>query len=106
MDQQNLIYLVGSVLLAVAGLIGSASVILHARVRWWSSEMGRHLMAYMAVIALVLDLGVVRIFFEDSFTFAVLRTTVFAGVPIAMGQRLWLQVKAQRSERAARGGSR
>lgn len=101
MDQFYL-YSAGSVLLVIAGIIGTASVIAHARVHWHASAMGRHLMAYMAVVALVLDLGIVRIFFADSFGFALLRTVMFAGVPVVMGQRLWLQLRAQRSERAAR----
>ena len=97
---QTVIYLIGSVLLAVAGIIGTASVIVHARVAWRSSPMGRHIMAYMVVIAAVLDLGVARMFVGQSFGFELLRLVVFAGVPLVMGQRLLLQVRAQRRERA------
>lgn len=101
--EQQIVYVVGSVLLSAAGLIGTASVAVHARVRWWASEMGRHLMAYMTVIAAVLDLGAIRfITGGDTWWFALLRTAVFAAVPVVLAQRLRLQLKAQRTERAAR----
>lgn len=93
MDQ---LYSAGSVLLAIAGVIATASVVVHARVPWRASVMGRHLMAYMTVVALVIDLGILRIFFADSFSFTLLRTIVFAGIPLVMGQRLWLQIHHQR----------
>lgn len=103
MIDQQVVNLIGSVLLTVAGLIGTANVIVHFRVRWFASQMGRHLMAYMAVVALVLDLGIVRFAIgDDSLGFQLLRLAVFAGVPAVMAQRLWLQIKAQRSERATR----
>jgi len=80
--------------------VGTASVVLHLRVPWWRSEMGRHLLYYMAVMALVLDLGVIRIVFGDSWWFALLRLITFIGVPAVMTQRLWLQIKAQRASRS------
>lgn len=95
--EQTLLNFIGSLLLTWAGLVGTASVIVHSRVKWRASPMGRHLMAYMAVVALVLDLGIVRfITGGDTWWFALLRTAVFAGVPVVMTQRLVLQMKAQR----------
>lgn len=87
----------GNVLIWWAALVGVLSVVVHSRVRWWDSTMGRHLMAYMTVIAAVLVLSSVRIILGDSWWFALLRLLVFIGVPIVMTQRLYLQIKAQRA---------
>jgi FtsH-binding integral membrane protein len=89
----------GNVLIHWAALVGVASVVVHSRVRWWDSPMGRHLMAYMTVIAAVLVLSVIRIDTGDTWWFGVLRLVVFAGVPVVMTQRLWLQIQAQRADR-------
>ena len=97
MDSREGIYqIVGNGLLICAALVCTASVVMHLRVPWWRSEMGRHLLAYMGVMALTLDLGVIRIFFGDSWWFQLVRLVVFIGVPVVMAQRLWLQIKAQR----------
>lgn len=94
----QLLQTAGSVLIHWAALVGTLSVIAHSRVQWWKTTMGVHLMIYMAAMALVLDLSVIRIHFGDSPWFAALRLLVFIAVPIAMTQRLWLQIKAQRTE--------
>jgi len=98
-QQQAVFSLLGNALLVWAALVATASVVVHSRVQWWHSIMGRHLMAYMFVVAAVLDLGVVKLVLGDSWSFALLRLVVFAGVPLVMSQRLYLQVKAQRENR-------
>lgn len=99
--QHGAVYqLIANCLLISAAVVCTASVVLHLRVTWWRSEMGRHLLAYMGVMALTLDLGVVRIFFGDSSWFQLVRLIVFVGVPLVMTQRLWLQIKAQRESSA------
>lgn len=95
---QATLYAVGSVCIFWAALVGVASVVAHSRVRWWVTPMGRHLMAYMTVIAAVLVLSCVRILLGDSVQFQVLRMIVFVGVPVVMTHRLWLQIRAQRSQ--------
>lgn len=91
---------VGDVLLHIAAIIGTASVIVHARVRWWRTEMGRHLMAYMGVVAVVLDLGVIRFWVgTEPVWFYPLRGVVYACGLLVMGWRLRLQILAQRAER-------
>ena len=95
---------VGDVLIVLSALIGVASVAVHLRVRWWETEMGRHLLAYMSVIGAVLVLSSVKIVLGDSWGFQVLRTVVFAGVPAVMGWRLKLQVQAQQWRRPSRHG--
>jgi hypothetical protein len=85
-----------TVLIFWGAIVGVLSVVLHARVPWRESAMGRHLMFYMAVIAAVLSLSCFRLIFTWSQEwFFVLNVVVFALVPLAMTQRLWLQWKAQ-----------
>jgi hypothetical protein len=93
---EDIFQLIGNFLLIWAAVMATASVVLHLRVPWRSSAMGRHLMAYMAVMAAVLVLGVVRIVLGDSWWFQLIRLVTFIGVPIVMSWRVWLQVKAQR----------
>jgi hypothetical protein len=105
-DLQAVLREIGNILIWWAAIVGTASVVVHARVRWWDSEMGRHLMVYMTVIAAVLVLSVIRTVVGDSWWFQLLRTIVFIGVPFAMTQRLWLQIKAQRLDREEREARR
>ena len=56
-------------------------------------------MYYMFAMALVLDLGVIKLIFGDSSAFQLLRLVTFVGVPIVMSWRLYLQVVAQRAAR-------
>jgi hypothetical protein len=100
-QSQAIIQLIGNVLIFWAALVGTASVIVHARVPWWRSEMGVHLFVYMIGIALVLDLSCIKILLGDSWWFTLLRLIAFIIIPVAMSQRLWLQIKAQRGVRDA-----
>lgn len=95
---ESTLSLIGSFLLVWAAIVGTASVIVHSRVPWRSTPMGRHLMFYMVSIAVVLDLGVIGFALgRDTLWFNVLRLVVFVAVPIAMTQRLWLQIQARRN---------
>jgi hypothetical protein len=85
-----------SVLVVWAAIVGVLSVVLHSRVAWRATPMGRHLMFYMGVIAAVLTLSSLRILFTwNANWFLILNVMVFAFVPLAMTQRLWLQWRAQ-----------
>ena len=95
MTEQQVLYTVGSVLLSYCAVVGTASVYVHSRVDWRASPIGKHLMYYMAAMALTLDLGVIRFIFGDSNWFQVLRTVVFIGIPVVMTQRLILLWRAQ-----------
>jgi hypothetical protein len=101
-DLQGVLRVTGNAFLCWAALVATASVVVHARVLWWRSVMGRHLMAYMGVMALVLDLGVVRLVTGDSWWFQLIRLLVFVGVPVVMTWRLWLQIRAQHTARASK----
>jgi hypothetical protein len=94
----------GSVALMVwAALVGTASVIVHLRVYDPTSAVSRHLLGYMAAIAVVLDLSVLAILPGDTLWFRVIRLVAFAAVPIFMTQRLVLQIRAQRETRTGPG---
>lgn len=94
--EQGFLQLLGNGLLVWAALVGTASVVVHLRVFDRTMPMSRHLLLYMAAIAAVLDLGVVRLIVGDSWGFLLLRLVVFVGVPVLMTQRLYLQIQAQR----------
>lgn len=103
MDDQQVEVLrwLGNILIAWSACVGVASVVAHLRVRWWATEMGRHLLAYMSVMAAVLVLSTIRIATGDSWWFQIVRLVVFSGVPIVMTQRLALQIKARRGALSA-----
>ncbi len=100
MDQSQAVFqLIGNCFLVWAALVGTASVIVHARVFARSSRMSMHLLFYMTSVAVVLDLGVIKLIIGDSWWFQLIRLAVFVAVPVAMTQRLWLQICAQRDAR-------
>jgi hypothetical protein len=106
-----MLHLVGSLLIHLCTIPALLSVAWYARVPWWRSQVGRHLMSYMTVIAAVLALSSLRLLFgptpvEDRTTpwFDSLRIVVFAGMPPVLWWRFLLIVKEQRAGRADRSG--
>lgn len=99
-EHQALLQAIGNVLFVWSALVGTASVIVHLRVFDRRSVMSRHLLAYMIAIALVLDLGVIKLVTGDSWGFQLLRLVTFIGIPLVMTWRLLLQIQAQRSPRS------
>jgi FtsH-binding integral membrane protein len=102
---QEALRLVGNGFLIYAAVVGLLSVVLHARVTWWATQMGRHLMVYMFMLDATLVLGVIRMVIGTHWWFEIIRMVAFIGVCLAMTQRVWLQVVAQREhkEGAVRG---
>ena len=94
-----MLQLAGNLLLYWAALAAIASVIYHLTGPWWTSPMGRHLGAYMGALAAVLGLVAVRNLWGPFPGYPVLRTVVFAAVPIVMTRQLWLQIRARRPGR-------
>lgn len=99
MGSLAVLQLVGNGLLVWAAVVGTASVVVHLRVFTSAVLMSVHLLCYMAAIAIVLDLGVVRLLVGDSPGFQLLRLVAFAAVVSAMTWRLYLQIRAQRDDR-------
>lgn len=102
-----MIRFLGNLLIVLSAILATGFVVLYwVTAPWWRSDMGRNVQALMGVIALVLDLSVVRIFVPgalDLLWFNLLRLVVFAFVPVVLGWRLWLlwrvQVRDRRRER-------
>jgi hypothetical protein len=106
-------------LILLSAAIGVASVVVHARVPWRTSEMGRHLMYYMTVVAAILSLSAISVVQKIAeavaagdlldvaekaaaglpLWFLMLRLGLYLALPLVMGQRLKLQLQAQREER-------
>lgn len=89
----------GNGLILLSAVFATSFVVLYwVTAPWWRSPMGRNVQALMFVIALVLDLSVVRIFVPgsvDLLWFNILRLIVFAFVPVVLGWRLWLLWRVQ-----------
>lgn len=100
--------LIGNVFLVVSAVPATISVIAYdlstrrhiqpdgRRERWWSSGWGLHLMTYMMAIALVLDLGVIRLVFGETEWFFVLRSAAYLLLVVALYHRMWLLIQAYR----------
>ncbi len=105
---------VGNVLLVAGAIPAVASVLVFCRVTWWRSRWGRHVMAYMSTVAIMLALGCLKLVIGDSPAFAAIRVAAFTTVVMALWWRLWFVVLAYRegssddgkplSEEAGHGG--
>lgn len=103
----DILRLIGNILVHWATLAALVSVVLHFRVDWWRTTMGRHLMAYQTVVGAVLLLACLSIdLLAGTVWFAAIRVLVFIGVPLVLTQRVWLQIKAQREVRREIGKHR
>lgn len=97
-----MLVLVGNGLIVLSAVLAAASLALQLRVPWWESPMGRHLVAYMAVTAVILSLAAARVLWGDSPGWQVARLVAFSALPVVLGWRLVLQVRAQRRPRGGR----
>lgn len=88
---------VGNVLLILAAVPATLAALLYGtRVTWWRSRWGRHLFSYMTAIAVVLDLGVVRLVFGSRPWFEALRVAAFGVVVAALWWRAVFVYQAYR----------
>jgi len=85
----------GDGLVIYSAVVTTLSVIVYSLSGWYSRPIGRHLMAYMASIALVLDLGAVRIFSDDANWFLTLRLFAFIILAIMFTLQLGLLIYAR-----------
>ena len=93
---------IGNVLIIIAAFLSTVGPVLygvlpHTRKTWYKDNVGRHLMTYMTVFALVLDLSVISIVTgatRNNDWFAWVRTMVFIFVPFVLGWRDWLVVRS------------
>lgn len=85
-------------LLIFAALPAVISVLLHLRTPWRDTDLGRHLLVYSSVIAVVLVLAVIRRLGPWPLWFEWFRTGVFALVPLVMWWRCLIQIQVARRE--------
>lgn len=101
-----MIQVLGNLLILLSAVEATAFVVVYAMLApWWRSDVGRNVMSLMFVIAMVLDLSVIRIYVPvtaDVLWFAILRLIVFALVPVVLGMRLWLLWRVQVRDRPRR----
>lgn len=99
--------LVGGGLLVVTTLLALACPVAYqvtTRGTWRRSDVGRHLMAFMASMAAVLALSSVRFVLvtvagrDDPAWFVWIRLIVFVSVPIVLAGRLSIILDARRSD--------
>lgn len=86
------------IIVFISALVGTATVLVYARVKWWKTQVGCYLMAHIVSIALSFDLLAFRILFlDDSSTFRLIRTAVLMTIPLSMIWLLKLLISEQRS---------
>lgn len=78
----------GNILLILATIPAILSVVIYTRVKWYRSKWGVHLMTYMVTMALVLILGIVRIFFAEADWFYPLRAAVYVAMTVILWWRM------------------
>ena len=92
-----MIELAGSALVVVSAVEALVfCVAYHLSAPWRETTGGRHIMAFTAVLALVLTLWVARLLLPlDWAGWDVARLVTFAGVPVVLGHRLLLLYRLQ-----------
>lgn len=88
--------LIGNVGVVVAALGAVLCVLWYWRVPWWRSAIGRHLQSYHIVVAALLVVGAIRVFYGDSDFWRYTRLVLFLGVPIVVWWRFIIIVRANR----------
>lgn len=86
------LHLAYEVLIWLAAVPATVSVIVHAFTPWRETRVGRHLFWYMLVIAVVLDVQAARLLGHDTWWSSALQLGVFVGAPIVIWWRLVLQL--------------
>ncbi|MET8985814.1 hypothetical protein ABZW49_10235 [Nonomuraea wenchangensis] len=94
------LYFVGNLLLIVTALLALACVAAQALLaRWWETSAGRHVMAFQGVLAAVLGLWALRVWFPDNDAIRTARSIAFLGVPVVIGWRLAIILRTWRDKR-------
>jgi hypothetical protein len=96
----------GDVLLVMSAVPANAAVAVYSQVKWVRSAWGRHLMSYMLAVALVLDLGILRVAFGETLWFAWIRVGAYGLLVYALVWRvtiLWAAHREMLAERSTDG---
>lgn len=97
MDQAEIIRLLGTICIVASAVLANAFVITYQIISpWRDSDMGRHIMNFGLVIALILDLWITRLFFgEGQEWFNWIRLAAFAGLPYVLFRQIRMLIKVQ-----------
>ena len=96
----DLLSVIGAVLRVGSCLLCWACVAQYARYRWQDDPIGRHLMTFMLVDAVILSLSSARSVHDGPFL-KVVATITFAAFPAVLAQRLVVFRRVQREARDA-----
>lgn len=88
--------ILGNWLLIAAAIPAVLSVIIYSRVKWYRSPAGIHLMSYMAAIASVLVLGILRLIIPDSDIFWLIRVCAYTVMVSVLWWRLAFLIQSYR----------
>jgi len=83
--------------LVIAGFIGAtAFVVRYLRTRWFASSVGRHEMAFMFALALILSLAAATTIWGEFWNRSVLRLITYVLINAIIWWRLFLLFEGQR----------
>lgn len=88
----------GDFLLVVCAIPATLSIYVFSRVDWWKSSVGRSHMGFLVSLAVLLDLGVLRLVIGRHEAFEIVRLVAFAALPVVLWWQLWVLVRSQRKE--------
>lgn len=87
---------VGNILLICGAIPATIAPLIYLRVPWFRTRLGRHLMLYMISLAVVFDLGVLRLIIgEPTDWFPWVRVAAFAFVVVVLWWRVAIVLSAQ-----------
>lgn len=97
MDQADIIRLLGTIFILASTFLANAFVIAyHIIAPWRNTDMGRHIMNFGLVLAVILDLWILRLFFgQGQEWFDWVRLAAFAGLPYVLFRQIWMLVRVQ-----------
>jgi hypothetical protein len=94
------LFVVGSAFLFVTTLLAWACVLAQALLaRWWETSAGRHVMSFQGVLAVLLGLWTLRVWFPDAGWLLVARLAAFALLPVVLAWRLAIILRTWRDKR-------
>ncbi|MCC5574463.1 hypothetical protein IMZ11_02255 [Microtetraspora sp. AC03309] len=102
-----MIQVIGSVLVVVTAVLADACALLYGLgFRWWTHRTGWHLLSFMTAIGIVATLGTVRLLTGEPSWYEVARLVAFSLVPMVVGWRLVILIRALPGERRRRSEGR
>lgn len=98
MSQLELIRFIGTTEIGVCAVLSNLFCLLYHVIAptWHRNEIGRHIMSFAGVIAIILDIWIVGIWAgAENLFFNWLRLAAFTGLPYILARQIWLLIKVQ-----------